>query len=99
MPSDPDYCPFCGARLSMDESIDDHFEAHDDCAASFTQWKPGGSSASVLGSPSGTQRVIVWVLIAVLMLYALVIQGSILLGVIASAIVFIASRINWASLA
>jgi len=100
MPSDPDYCPFCGARLSMDESLDDHFADYDDCASSFAQWNPHGqSSPAETSGPSQAQQAVAWVLIGTVMLYALLVQGSILLGVLASGVIFIASRIDWASVA
>jgi|GEM_PF-2673720 len=102
MPAQPDYCPFCGARLSMDESLDDHCEEYEECGASFAEWNGGrssGSAASPSAGPSQAQQAVAWVLIAAIMLYALVIQGSILLGVIASGVVFVASRIDWASVA
>jgi len=101
MSSQPDYCPFCGARLSMDESLDDHFGEYEECATSFAEWDGGrssGSATSHSSGPSQAQQAVAWVLIAAVVLYALLIRGSILLGVIAGGIVFIASRIDWTDL-
>lgn len=84
----------------MDESLDEHFGDYDDCASSFAQWngaRSSGSGGSRSSGPSRVQQAIGWVLIAVVILYAVLIQGSLLLGVIASVFIFIASRIDWAS--
>jgi hypothetical protein len=86
----------------MDESLDGHFTDYDDCAASFSKWDRGPSSvapATDASGPGRAQQAVAWVLIGIVMLYALLVQGSILLGVIASGIIFVASRIDWTSVA
>ena len=103
MSSEPDYCPFCGARLSMDESFEAHLDDYDECASSYAEWTGGGSQRSSGASRApGTSRgkaVLTWLIIAIVMTYALVIQGSVLLGVIASALVYAVAQIDWQGLA
>jgi hypothetical protein len=103
MPSEVDYCPFCGARLSMDESLEAHLDDYDECASSYAEWTGGGSQRKTAATrdpaTSRGKAVVTWLIIAVVMTYALVIQGSVLLGVIASALVYAVAHVDWRGLA
>ena len=98
MPSEIDYCPFCGERLAMDESLDDHCADDEECGAAYERWQGSSSGGSILGADRG-QRVVGWVIAAVVLLYAVIIQGSILLGLIASVIVLAVAHVDWTGLA
>ena len=99
MPSEIDYCPFCGERLAMDESLDDHCGDTPTCADAYERWQSGGSTGgSLLGASKG-QRAVGWLIAAMILLYAFLIQGSILLGVIGSAVVLAIAHVDWTGVA
>ncbi|NLV10524.1 DUF4187 domain-containing protein [Halomicrobium sp. HM KBTZ05] len=93
MPSEIEYCPFCGVRLANEESLDDHCGDAEECANARDRWQ---SSGSLLASQR--QRALGWVVAGAIVLYA-VVQASILLGIVASVVVLVVAHVDWTALA
>ena len=90
------YCPFCGARLRDDgDPLADHLGDREECRQAFAAWDPtravrGGSLEDEKARQMRT--FLMWVIIAVLLLYAFLIAMDPLLGVLASGVVYLAFR-------
>jgi hypothetical protein len=91
-----DYCPFCGARLGEGhDAVDDHPAEYDDCAERFEVWRgpsgPVGGNAVSGGYAASGVRLLTWPLMILVLAYSLLITQTILLGIIAATLVYIAS--------
>ncbi|ACV48337.1 MULTISPECIES: DUF4187 domain-containing protein [Halomicrobium] len=96
MPSEIEYCPFCGARLADEESLDDHCGDAEECANARDRWQSSRPRGSLLASRR--QRALGWVVAGAVVLYAFV-QASLLLGIIASVVVLAVAHVDWTGLA
>ncbi|WP_153553376.1 DUF4187 domain-containing protein [Halomicrobium sp. LC1Hm] len=97
MPSEIEYCPFCGVRLENEESLDDHCGDAEECANARDRWQSSGLGGSLLASQR--QRALGWVVTGAIMLYAVFVQASILLGIVASVVVLVVAHVDWTALA
>ncbi|WP_255195771.1 DUF7501 family protein [Halorarius litoreus] len=91
MKPSPDYCPFCGARLRDDESLEHHLDDRDECRERFDAWRPERTPSSEPRSGfTPLHGLLLAVIVLAVMGYSLLIVQQILLGLLASSIVVVA---------
>jgi hypothetical protein len=88
----PDYCPFCGARLRDEaDAYGAHLHRHDDCRKRAEAWaaeERGPASPWTDGGVSATLRLGLGAVVALVVLtYAVLLQGQLLVGLLAAGIV------------
>lgn len=105
MDSEPDYCPFCGARLPDTATTDDsedsdpllaHLQDREECSDRYEAWNPGRTTVELTGNrrQSTLGRVLMWSLIGLAIAYSLLIVQQPLVGVSVAILIYLVFNIE-----
>jgi hypothetical protein len=100
MPSDqtPEYCPFCGASLpEAPDPVRRHLDDHEDCAERYDGWAAVTGGRELAIDDGGNWRtglsVLMWLVVAVVLAYSVLVARALFVGIIAAAAVVVAFQV------
>jgi hypothetical protein len=106
MDPEPEYCPFCGARLADTTTAegegDDgdpllaHLQDREECRDRYEAWNPGRTTVEIAGTrrQSTFGRILMWTLIGLAIAYSLLVVQQPLVGVSVAILIYIVFNIE-----